>query len=72
MTSGQAIDYVWAEGKLLAKVETTGTTYFHHDHLGSSKLQTDDSGNVVGSDVTQPFGPRICAAAVKDELTTLL
>jgi RHS repeat-associated protein len=70
ITSGRAIDYVWAEGKLLAKVETTGTTYFHHDHLGSSKLQTDDSGNVVSSDVTQPFGPRICAAAVKDELTT--
>jgi RHS repeat-associated protein len=60
-----------AEGKLLAKVETTGTTYFHHDHLGSSKLQTDDSGNVVSSDVTQPFGPRICADAVKDEFATL-
>jgi RHS repeat-associated protein len=70
-TSGRATDYVWAEGKLLAKVETTGTTYFHHDHLGSSKLQTDDSGNVVSSDVTQPFGPRICADAVKDEFTTL-
>jgi RHS repeat-associated protein len=71
MTSGRAVDYVWAEGKLLAKVETTGTTYFHHDHLGSSKLQTDDSGNVVSSDVTQPFGPRICADAIKDEFATL-
>jgi RHS repeat-associated protein len=68
---GRAIDYVWAEGRLLAKVETNGTSYFHHDHLGSSKLQTDDSGNVVSSDVTQPFGPRICADAVKDEFTTL-
>jgi RHS repeat-associated protein len=71
ITSGRSIDYVWAEGKLLAKVETTGTTYFHHDHLGSSKLQTDGSGNVVSSDVTQPFGPRICADAIKDEFTTL-
>jgi RHS repeat-associated protein len=26
---------------------------------------------VVSSDVTQPFGPRICADAVKDEFTTL-
>jgi hypothetical protein len=39
--------------------------------LGSSKLQTDDSDNVVSSDVTQPFGPRICADAIKDEFATL-
>jgi YD repeat-containing protein len=71
ITSGQAVDYIWAEGKLLAKVENSGTTYFHHDQLGSSKLQTDGSGNVVSTDVTQPFGPRICAAAVKDEFATL-
>jgi RHS repeat-associated protein len=71
ITAGQAVAYIWAEGKLLAKVENSGTIYFHHDQLGSSKLQTDDDGNVVGADVTQPFGPRICAAAVKDEFATL-
>jgi YD repeat-containing protein len=31
ITSGQAVDYIRAKGKLLAKVENSGTTYFHHD-----------------------------------------
>jgi hypothetical protein len=34
-------------------------------------LQMDESGNVLSTDVTQPFGPRICADAVKDEFATL-
>lgn len=70
-TGGKDINYVWAEGKLIAKVEATGNTYFTHDHLGSSKLQTDDTGNVLSTDVTKPFGPRICSEAIKDDFATL-
>ncbi|NLW46759.1 MAG: hypothetical protein GXY86_05440 [Firmicutes bacterium] len=39
--------------------------------LGSSKLQTDDNGKVLSTDVTKPFGPRICSEAIKDDFTTL-
>lgn len=70
-TGGKAINYVWAEGKMIAKVEQTGTTYFTHDHLGSSKLQTDENGNVLSMDVTKPFGPRVCDAVLRETFDTL-
>lgn len=70
-TAGKGIAYVWAEGKIIAKLEDSGTTYFHHDHLGSSKLQTNDTGQVISTDVTQPFGPKLCDFVLKDDFATL-
>lgn len=55
-------DYIFAGGKRVAKAPgvaaTSGTQYYHSDHLGSARLMTDASGNpVAGSEATfLPFG----------------
>ena len=55
-------DYVFAGGKRIAKapgvVATSGTEYYHSDHLGSARLMTNASGGVVtGSEATYlPYG----------------
>jgi len=48
-------EYILAGGKLLAKVDTSGTKYYHRDHL-SNRLVTDSSGNIVTQMGHFPFG----------------
>ncbi len=60
--AGNWTDYIFAGGKRIAKapgvVATTGTEFYHADHLGSARLMTNYSGTVVsGSEGTfLPYG----------------
>ncbi|HZY94352.1 MAG TPA: RHS repeat-associated core domain-containing protein [Candidatus Bathyarchaeia archaeon] len=49
-------DYVYASGMRIAKVSGTTVSYYHTDILGSTRLVTGTSGNVVFSDNYMPFG----------------
>jgi len=48
-------EYVYAGTALLAKIDTSGTKYYHQDHL-SNRLVTDSSGNTVTQIGHFPFG----------------
>jgi RHS repeat-associated protein len=48
-------EYILAGGKLLAKIDTSGTKYYHQDHL-SNRLVTDSSGSTVTQMGHFPFG----------------
>jgi RHS repeat-associated protein len=53
--------YVYAGGRLLSKEAepSTSTTYLTTDHLGSPRINTDGSGNVVARHDYHPFGEEI-------------
>lgn len=63
---------VFTGGQRIAKAPATqapgATEYYHGDHLGSARLMTDASGNVIpGSDATfLPFGERYEPSAAAD------
>jgi hypothetical protein len=42
-------DWVYRDGLLLATVDSTGTKYFHLDHLGTPRRITNSSRAVIGS-----------------------
>ena len=48
-------EYVYAGGVLLAKIDSSGTKYYHQDHL-SNRLVTDSSGTTVEQMGHYPFG----------------
>jgi len=48
--------YVQANGQTIAKINETGTYYYHPDHLGSTSAMTDSKGDVVEEQVNLPFG----------------
>jgi RHS repeat-associated protein len=49
-------DYVYAGTKLLSSEGPEGRRNFHPDHLGSPRLVTDNSFNVVSANQYLPFG----------------
>ena len=49
-------DYVYIGGLRIANVSGSAVTYFHSDALGSTRLITDSSQNVLFSNSYQPFG----------------
>lgn len=49
-------DYVYASGLRIARVSDGTTSYYHTDHLGSTRLVTSSTRMVVFSDSYQPFG----------------
>ena len=52
-------DMIYAGGAMIAEVagnQTETPVYRLLDHLGSLAVQTDNSGNVTGSNVFLPFG----------------
>lgn len=49
-------DYVYVGGLRIANVSGSAVTYFHTDALGSTRLITDSSQNVLFSNSYQPFG----------------
>ncbi|HBU69586.1 MAG TPA: hypothetical protein DEE98_04295 [Elusimicrobia bacterium] len=56
-TGGNATKNIYANGKLIATKKNTGElNYFHSDHLGSTNLLTDGSGNVVSTTTYTPYG----------------
>jgi RHS repeat-associated protein len=67
-------EFVYSGATLLAKIDSSGTQYYHQDHL-SSRLITDSSGNTVGQQGHFPFGEQWYPAppaspATKWEFTT--
>jgi RHS repeat-associated protein len=48
-------EYIYAGAALLAKIDSTGTKYYHQDHL-SNRLVTDSSGNTSAQMGHFPFG----------------
>jgi RHS repeat-associated protein len=48
-------DFIYAAGMRIAKVSAT-TNYYHTDALGSTRLVTDGSKNILFSDNYQPYG----------------
>src|SRR6266550_1296115 len=56
-TSGASNDYVYANGLRIARSgEYVSTFYYHTDALGSTRLTTDVSHNIVFSDSYQAYG----------------
>jgi RHS repeat-associated protein len=49
-------DYLHLDGQPLAKIDATGTSYIHPDHLGTPQLMTDSQGTVVWQIEARPFG----------------
>ncbi len=47
--------YIYSGSALLAKIDSSGTKYYHQDHL-SNRLVTDSSGNTVAQLGHYPFG----------------
>jgi len=54
--SGSATLRFYAGGRQVAEKTGDTITYLHQDHLGSTRLKTDASGDVVFSGNYQPFG----------------
>ena len=49
--------YIYDGNTLVTRVNSDGTKYFYHpDHLGSTSLITDQSGNVVENEFFSPYG----------------
>jgi RHS repeat-associated protein len=48
--------YYYAGPLLVARKDTSGTYWYHQDHLGSTRLMTDQSGGVVARYDYKPFG----------------
>ena len=53
---GQAISYVYANGKKVVTLTGTHEYYTHTDHLGSTTVITDENGNAVEEIGYLPFG----------------
>ncbi len=58
-TNGTIVNetYIKANGKLLARIDDSGNVFYYHpDHLGSTTLVTNESGDVVEEIFYLPFG----------------
>ena len=58
-TNGTIINetYIYLQDKLIAKYDTNGRKFFYHpDHLGSTALVTNESGDVVEDLLYLPYG----------------
>lgn len=52
--------YVKHEGQLVARKNFDGTTYFYQDdHLGSTSVITDNSGNIIENTSYSPYGEEL-------------
>jgi RHS repeat-associated protein len=72
--SSPSREYIYAGAALLAKIDSSGTNYYHQDHL-SNRLLTDSGGNTVGQQGHFPFGEQWypvppASPATKWEFTT--
>jgi len=55
MAGSPSREYIYAGGALLAKIDSSGTKYYHQDHL-SNRLITDSGGNTFAQIGHFPFG----------------
>ena len=59
LRGSDVVRHIYANDKLIASVdELNNVTYNHSDHLGSSNLKTDATGNVVKRIEYVPFGDK--------------
>ena len=56
ITDGKVTKYVFAGNLRIAMIEDFNFSYFHKDHLGSSTVMTEASGNIIESIDYMPFG----------------
>jgi RHS repeat-associated protein len=59
LNTGQYATYVYGPTGRIAKKVGTLTDYYHTDHLGSTRLITDESGNTVTDISYTPFGESV-------------
>lgn len=58
--------YIYQDSVLVARINPDGSKYFYHpDHLGSTTLITDESGNVVEQTFYSPYG-EVTGGGTKD------
>ncbi len=49
--------YYYVNGKLIAKEDDLGAkTFYHGDHLGSTSLVTNQSGDIIEENFYEPYG----------------
>jgi len=56
LTTGEVTTYYFHEGRLVAMRKGTELSYIHQDHLTSTSVMTDSSGNELGTIKYFPFG----------------
>src|SRR6185312_194640 len=59
-------DYIYSNGRMYARATSaspTDTFYYHQDHLGTTSLITDSSGNLVSNCNYAPFGQLLGCAS---------
>lgn len=56
VVGGSPVKYIFANGQRIARISSSGTHYFHKDHLGSTISVTDASGLAVQATAYLPFG----------------
>ncbi|MBU6998115.1 MAG: exo-alpha-sialidase, partial [Theionarchaea archaeon] len=59
MTTGQEATYVYGPCGRLAKKVNGLTDYYHTDHLGSTRVATNEQGNTVTEAMYTPFGESV-------------
>ncbi|MBS3081488.1 hypothetical protein J4416_00940 [Candidatus Pacearchaeota archaeon] len=67
-TNGTIINetYIYLQDKLIAKYDTNGRKFFYHpDHLGSTSLVTNESGDVVEDLLYLPYGDVLSGTEIK-------
>jgi RHS repeat-associated protein len=50
------VEYVYLNGKPLAKIDSSGVNYIHIDHIGTPIIMTDATGAKIWAIETKPFG----------------
>lgn len=53
---GSRTDYIYLNGQPLAKIDSTGTSYIHTDHLGTPTMMTDGTAAKIWEIESRPFG----------------
>jgi len=59
ISSGESTSYIHGADGVLAKVNGSGTYYYHSDHLGSTSAMTNEAGDIIEEQVNLPFGQLI-------------
>lgn len=57
--TGNWTDYVYANGQKIAKVLSSSTNYYLHDHLGTTRIELSSSGAILWQGQFTPFGQEI-------------
>jgi RHS repeat-associated protein len=60
-------DYVYRDGAHVATIDSSGTRYFHLDHLGTIRLITNSSGTQVALHTYLPFGQEATSTSQDSE-----